>query len=326
MDALSLRLTMPKNKNPETSSRRSLTLDQWLSFLKLPQEERPTDFEDYHFPTDEMKDEYINTIKSRSDAEIKGLLRILLPRGGTYGSDHRWIKDLCLLDNVAELVEKFEYMKRLLDPSRQPWEGMTWILDLIPHWPSEAISALEGYSQAQCQFMPDGRASGLWDCIEIIRARYLEEITELNFAEIITPRDFEFLVASLYIRQGYKVKVTIATRDGGHDILAEKDNQRGMERLLIECKRVSSPISVAKIRALAGTLDTYRASKGILVCTSSFTGPATEFSRGTARLELIDRSELCKILNTLQGARWTHNISQIVSTIKGQLSRGELLS
>ena len=46
-----------------------------------------------------------------------------------------------------EAVCRKESVRRLLDlngAAEPPWQGLTWILDLLPRWPMQAIDVLEG--------------------------------------------------------------------------------------------------------------------------------------------------------------------------------------
>jgi hypothetical protein len=54
-----------------------------------------------------------------------------------------------------------------------PWEGITWILDLLPHWPAEALASIGAYQLAHAQDLPDGRHSSLGDAMAVIRARWV---------------------------------------------------------------------------------------------------------------------------------------------------------
>jgi hypothetical protein len=99
-----------------------------------------------------------------------------------------------------------------------------------------AIDAIEAYNLAHYYLLPDGRCDGLSDAVAVIRAKYIEAITEDNLANTLDARDFEFLVAALYLMSGYKVEVTQQTRDGGHDVLATKEERGSIERILVECK------------------------------------------------------------------------------------------
>ena len=48
---------------------RILTLDQWMAYLELPEHKQPKHLESYCFPTDALRDQFIETIQRRSDRE-----------------------------------------------------------------------------------------------------------------------------------------------------------------------------------------------------------------------------------------------------------------
>lgn len=56
----------------------------------------------------------------------------------------------------------------------------------------------------------------------------------------LDPRKFEELVAELLDREGFAVKITPPTRDGGRDILAYTNGKIGEHLYLVECKRYAS--------------------------------------------------------------------------------------
>src|SRR5204862_4797648 len=53
----------------------------------------------------------------------------------------------------------------------------------------------------------------------------------------LTPRQFEEVVAELLDRQGYEVTLTPASKDGGKDIYAAKNDMLGSFLYLVECKK-----------------------------------------------------------------------------------------
>jgi len=135
---------------------------------------------------------------------------------------------------------------------------------------------------------------------------------------LVTARDFEFLVASIYAAARYDVVITKQTRDGGYDIVATKESRSVVERILIECKRTELPVGVSIARALMGALASAQATRGVLVSTSTFTNPTVNFAKSTARLELIDREELCRRLNAAHGPTWTAKVPRLVLSTKAQ--------
>jgi len=93
------------------------------------------------------------------------------------------------------------------------------------------------------------------------------------------PRDFEQLIAELFDAFGFAVELTQSTRDNGRDIIAIGNENIAASKYLIECKRYaeSNKVGIQPVRSLYGVVNDERATKGILVTTSSFTAPAEEF-------------------------------------------------
>jgi restriction system protein len=294
-----------------------LSLEEWLKLIGPHEEDRTYRISDYQFPTDEMKDQYLQTIQNRSDDEIKSLLRRFLISGGGLGSDSRllsyWQEDP---NRLVTAVEKFEFAKRMLS-DRHTWEGNTWILDLIPSNPHEAIAALHAYILAHIQWLPDGRWMGLSDAMSIIRARYCNYAHPSEVIMTISSRDFEILVAALFERIGYKIKLTQETRDGGYDILGIRVLSGLKEQIVVECKKHSQRIGVKAVRELCGVVESSRANKGVLVGMSGFTSNARQFAR-RSRIDLIGWDNLCKLFNRHLGQDWPKNIDFIISLTKAK--------
>jgi hypothetical protein len=133
--------------------------------------------------------------------------------------------------------------------------------------------------------------------IKIVPAEVLDKLRRVEFEPVLlldrfvrdpeamrslSPREFEAFVARLAEELGFEnVVLTPASGDGGRDILAIK-RVHGISFLCaFECKRYSAdrPVGPEIARALLGTIthEKSRATKGILVTTSSFTPAAREF-------------------------------------------------
>jgi restriction system protein len=176
------------------------TLNEWLESLK----KRKAGTIDFSFPSDKVRDEYIATIERRSDAEIFDLLRRFLIPSGPLGSD-----------------------KAEGHATRGPWEGITWVLDLLPDNPRSSLATLDAYLDAHFPFMPDGRICGMFDTMEIIRTKYIEHPRSPDDAIRLlldeSPRTLEHLVERLYAEMGYTTALTPSQKDGGYDVLATKN-------------------------------------------------------------------------------------------------------
>jgi restriction system protein len=300
-----------------------MTLDQWLDCLHNPKKgEYVTN---YYFPTDDQKKEFIERINEWTDDEIIFLLSRFLMKSGTVDFfDQLRYENLLDIKNTNPQMYKrmirLQFFRRLvmsrIDKSIYPWEGITWIMDLLPYFPKEAIEALTAYIDAHIQLFPDRYLSGHWDALEIIQARYIGlPKNQFQALEILTnrsSRDLEVLVERLYKRIGYQTKLTNPTKDGGRDILAHRIEPSKKESLLIECKNYRHTVGVEIIRQLLGVVASEKVNKGVLVTTNRFTKGAKDFTNENPRIELIDGEQLIVLLNEFLGTLWPLEIEKIV--------------
>jgi restriction system protein len=301
------------------------SLEKWLQ-LVFAKPDEDVIYIDYMFPTDKHREKYLKTIQNRSDDEVKALIRKFLIPSGSLGKDEFSLEYLihCLKNDkdTAKKLLGFEYYKRLLKSlgkKAQPWEGLTWILDLLPHNPRHAINALRAYLIAHIQFLPDDRITGLGDTIAIIRAKFIESPYSVAFLDSIDPYEFEYLVDSLYHKMGYATTMTRRTHDGGMDIIAGKVRPGQKERILIQCRKSKKNISVDKVRSLLGVVSDNKATKGVFVTTANFTPDSKKIAEQTGRLELIALADFQKLMNEYFGAKWQVHLDFLISeSIKRQ--------
>jgi restriction system protein len=186
-----------------------------------------------------LLDEYISRIKEFDDKRVKQLLYRYLVQEGSYGLDklHKEFlaKDKIALKNIDENLPL--YLRRLLFAKHRTWEGITWILDLLPLYPKDAINVIDYFFKIYCMVLPDDVMFGLSNCTEIIRAKYLEFKHSIDVLLNLSPHEFESLIAELFNEMGYKVNLTKRTHDDGIDVLAINQNITKVEKIIIQCKR-----------------------------------------------------------------------------------------
>ena len=97
----------------------------------------------------------------------------------------------------------------------------------------------------------------------------------------LSPRRFEEIIAEIYIRKGYKVEVTRATRDGGVDIYITREDELGSFLFFVQCKKYNSThkVGVNVLRELYGVVSEKRATGGSVVTTSFFSQPSQEYQK-----------------------------------------------
>lgn len=116
-----------------------------------------------------------------------------------------------------------------------------------------------------------------------------------DYLRSIEPRMFEEVVAEIFRRKGFEVRVTQKTRDGGLDIYAIKHEIVGTMYFVIECKRYaeSRKVGIELVQRLNGVIDPNQGHRGVLVTTSSFTSDAVKFAKPLEhRLSLRDYEDL----------------------------------
>lgn len=121
-------------------------------------------------------------------------------------------------------------------------------------------------------------------------------------------RHFEELIAELFDGFGYRVELTVATRDGGRDVIAIGNQVVAESKFLIECKRYaeSNRVGILPVRSLHGVVQDERATKGIIATTSTFTAPAREFlERNRWTLEGRDFEGVIDWLKTYQRMKFS---------------------
>lgn len=110
----------------------------------------------------------------------------------------------------------------------------------------------------------------------------------------LSPREFELVVAELLDVNGYDVRVTPQSRDGGYDILARLETMLGKQTFLVECKKHApeNKVGVSVVRSLSGVVHRMGAHGGVIVTTSLFTAGAKFEASETPFMNLKDYSEL----------------------------------
>ena len=185
----------------------SLSLDEYLeillhgNFLKL--------FPNNCFPSNEMLDEYLSMVKDIPEKEVKKLIYRYLVQEGSYGTDdiHRqnFMKNK---EYLREINKEFPIYSKRVILNRNTWEGITWVIDLLPHYPKDAIDVIDSFYKIYCQALPDSVIFGLSSVNEIIRAKYFEVENKKNALENFDPYEFEILIAELFSEMGYKTELT----------------------------------------------------------------------------------------------------------------------
>lgn len=296
-----------------------LSLDEFLKTLFSKDSKKM--FPNNCFPTKEMGDLFLDNINVFSEKSIKNILRKFLVNNCTYGSDDLYSdilitkikeKEFELSDVLeSERNRKLLYLK--VDKKYLVWEGITWILDLLPNQPKRALQVLDAYFIANFWSLPDYAISGLLDSMAIIRAKYVNYKHPKEVFLDIDYLDFEKLVSKLYESLEYKVELTKKSHDGGIDIICRSNKPLEKEVILVQCKRRhEKKITVKEIRDLYGAVSGEKATKGTYVSSTGFTKDAIIFADKNPSLELINGEYLIQLLNENFGIHWVHRIDHLL--------------
>ena len=280
-----------------------LTLNQWLQACSEDNVYTPN----YKFPTEAHKIEYISRIHEHSDKDFRDLLRQFLIEPTTFPTD----LDGFEYRSIYRPDLMLEFDRRILN-GEPAWEGITWILDLLPDEPESVLEVVRTYFYTHAQLLPDGRRIGISDAMSLIRARYLsipQTSNEIHKMLLnLGGRRFEILVSKLYKKMGYEVELTRRSKDDGADIVCYRNDPGRRELLIGQCKCYTGNVGLKHFKELLGTVTDRKATKGVLVTPGKFTKPAIEKADSNPSIELLGGLELQNLLAQHLGSRWIINL------------------
>ena len=144
-------------------------------------------------------------------------------------------------------------------PIQKAWDGYVTLSDLF-----------------ESENIPKNVISG-----QYFDQRYIDYLnTQTKQLRNIQWRQFEYLTAEYFQRNGYQVEVGSGRGDGGKDVTAKReDSVTGPDLIVIQCKRYSerNPIDIDTVKAFWTTLNEEGATKGLVVTTSKLTSGAKSF-------------------------------------------------
>ncbi|WP_410511533.1 restriction endonuclease [Paenibacillus sp. BR2-3] len=288
--------------------------DEWFELILKGENVYPQ----LRIPYDKWLEDYISNIRSKSISKVKSLLRCLLvPINRNIDLDsyktYKYLKETEMISpemkKVLIAMESNEMYKRIGNRN-DAWEGLTWILELLPHSPYQAVVAIEGYAYSQHN-LPDERIIGISQCVKIIYARFIYLNKPRRNLMKLKPIEFEWLIEYLYSRMGYKTQWTSATRDGGKDIIASIARPDGEERVYIECKLYEiTELTNTYVKSFAYTVNNDKINKGIIFCTGYVNGALADIDQ---RITIINYENIVFLLNSYLGSEWDERLDNIIS-------------
>lgn len=140
----------------------------------------------------------------------------------------------------------------------------------------------------------------LESAVQTVRSAVATELIERIKAS--PPAFFEQLVVDLLLRMGYGGSRRDAgaavgrSGDGGIDGVIKED-RLGLDAVYIQAKRWENPVGRQVVAQFSGDLEAQRASKGVLITTSSFTADAHAYAKSISkRIVLVDGQQLAELM------------------------------
>lgn len=297
------------------------TFEEWFDLvLKNNEEVYPS----LRIPYGEWVDDYIENIDSKSISEVKDLLRCLLQpiTRRLDVSDYNQYQLLCesedeTLNIMAEKMSHNERYKRIAY-GQDAWEGLTWVLELLPISPYSAVKALESYVYSQPN-LPDDRITGIDQCVQIIFSKFIHIENKLDSLLNLKSVEFEWLVEHLYERMGYTTEWKSATHDGGKDIIASIDRSDGKEYVYVECKLFkTTKLKLETIRAFRDTILEDKVNRGVVFCTGYVSRSIREFDK---RIQVWTYEDINVLLNAHLGSDWIDRLDRVIDLKRRQYGK-----
>lgn len=124
----------------------------------------------------------------------------------------------------------------------------------------------------------------------------------IDMVKSCSPQFFEQLVVDLLVAMGYGGSLADAGQtvgksgDGGIDGIIKED-KLGLDAIYIQAKRWENTVGRPVVQAFAGSMEGFRARKGVVITTSTFSKDAQEYVTQIERkIVLIDGKRLARLM------------------------------
>jgi restriction system protein len=113
----------------------------------------------------------------------------------------------------------------------------------------------------------------------------------------------------LFAEEGWKISVTQKSRDGGKDVIAQKeiDNQKTIAYIQAKRYKGKNKVGIKEVKEFVATVAGDKVDIGYVVTTSSFSNPAKNWlqNKGVdiATVELIDRHKLLRLMEDIASSK-----------------------
>lgn len=215
----------------------------------------------------------------------------------------------------AQYREAFQYVRAQMETGCLPRGSIAWATSFPTGRLRDVFEQLAGLSPAVKERL------GLDDHDPGFLRRYATAHQEA-FENLVSPRQFEHLVADMYKNDGWDCRVTRYSKDDGIDIEASRTTDGIPTVLLIQVKRNRSagslrgperPVGVGDVKAFAATVRAEGKDAGVLVTSSRISCGAAKWATG--------KGQRVANISFLNGAELRQRLSQIARTFReGEIS------
>ncbi|MEI7702838.1 MAG: restriction endonuclease [Planctomycetia bacterium] len=270
-----------------------------LPLLRLLSDEREWAIRDL---TRALEDEFALTEGERQEMLPSGYTRVIVNRVG-WAKAH--MKEAGLIASVRRGYAKITGDGKALLKKNPP--GID--LKLLTTFPAYREFQKRKKSETAAELnVPELTSTQMITPDEQIDASHAE-LHEALAAEILeqvllfSDSRFEHLVVELLVAMGYGGSIADAGKavgrrgDGGIDGVIKED-RLGLDVIVIQAKKWTNGIvGRPEVQAFVGSMEGYRASKGVFITTSTFSGPAVEYIQQIQRkIALIDGRLLANLM------------------------------
>lgn len=273
-------------------------------------------YEEFMYPfLGYLKDQKEHTLSELNESLIQHFnltkedLEEMIPSGkqrvfiNRFGWARTYLKNAGLIESPRKTV--FKITNRGLSIINNP--SITSVNDSVLKQFPEYVAFKKGSSSnVDTQIEPANTDTSktplelLTENYSLIKQAIQEELLEKIMSN--SPQFFEQLIVDLIVAMGYGGSVADAGKavgksgDGGIDGVIKEDIL-GLDKIYLQGKRWSNPVSRPDIQAFVGSLVGFKANKGIFITTSRFTKEAIDYAEGIEKsLILIDGQRLTDLL------------------------------
>jgi restriction system protein len=164
-------------------------------------------------------------------------------------------------------------------------------------WHVQEQSAVSEETEKELESTPE-------ELIEASYQKLQESLADdvLDSVKACSPHFFERLVVDVLVAMGYGGSLADAgqaigkTGDGGIDGIIKED-KLGLDVVCIQAKRWENTVGRPVVQAFAGSMEAFRARKGVVITTSAFSKDAEEFVEHIgSKIVLIDGKKLAGLM------------------------------